>query len=243
MDQSIYIISYVDLAWVIGLILIVIAIYVKWSLDAATVIYATSRMLLQLLLIGYILNYIFQSNNPVIICCVLSLMLSFAGYIALRPVKIKTKSLYLKAFYSISISGLLTLFIVTQLVVHLTPWFEPHFIIPLAGMIFANAMNTVSLAAERFEMEMIKGGNYHDIRAVALHTSLIPITNSFFAAGLVSLPGMMTGQILSGMSPIIAAQYQIMVMCMIFGSGGIASILYLTSIKNMELLYNPVISE
>lgn len=241
MNHSLYIISYIDLAWVIGLILFVIAIYVKWSLDSATVIYATSRMFVQLLMIGYLLNYIFQSNNPVIICIVLFLMLSFAGYIALRPVKIKSRSLYMRAFYSISLSGLLTLFIVTQLVLHLSPWFEPHFIIPLAGMIFANAMNTVSLAAERFETEMIKGGNYYEIRAVALHTSLIPITNSFFAAGLVSLPGMMTGQILSGMSPIIAAQYQIMVMCMIFGSGGIASILYLTSIKNMCFLYKQAI--
>jgi putative ABC transport system permease protein len=108
-------------------------------------------------------------------------------------------------------------------------------------------MNTVSLAAERFESEMLKGGNYFDIRTVALQTSMIPKINLFFAVGLVSLPGMMTGQILSGVSPIIAVKYQIMVMCMFFAAGGISAALYLAFLKNVsitdqELLSNRPIS-
>ncbi len=105
-------------------------------------------------------------------------------------------------------------------------------------MIFANSMNTVSLAAERFETEISTGRNYYEVRAIALQTSLIPMINSLFAVGIVSLPGMMTGQILSGVSPIIAAQYQIMVMCMIFGSGGISAALYLTFLKT-EAMQSP----
>ncbi len=98
-------------------------------------------------------------------------------------------------------------------------------------MIFANAMNSVSLAAERLEAELERETAYDQARNIAFRASLIPITNSLFAVGLVALPGMMTGQILSGVSPLIAARYQIMVMCMVFGSAGISSALFLTLVR------------
>ena len=103
--------------------------------------------------------------------------------------------------------------------------------IPLAGMIFANSMNSISLAGERLEAEINRNIAYDQARIIALQASLIPITNSLFAVGLVSLPGMMTGQILSGVSPFIAARYQIMVMCMMFGSAGISTAIFLILIK------------
>ncbi|MDX2481924.1 MAG: ABC transporter permease, partial [Desulfuromusa sp.] len=101
-----------------------------------------------------------------------------------------------------------------------------------AGMIFANSMNSISLAGERLEAEISRDIPYDKARSIALQASLIPITNSLLAVGLVSLPGMMTGQILSGVSPLIAARYQIMVMCMIFGSAGISAAIFLTLIKS-----------
>ena len=103
----------------------------------------------------------------------------------------------------------------------------PSYVIPLAGMIFANAMNSVSLAADRLSAEIDRTSGYTEARNIAFRSSLIPITNSLFAVGLVSLPGMMTGQILSGVSPLIASRYQIMVMCMVFGSAGISSACFL----------------
>jgi putative ABC transport system permease protein len=103
--------------------------------------------------------------------------------------------------------------------------------IPLAGMIFANAMNSVSLAGERLEAEITRSSSYEEARNIALKASLIPITNSLFAVGLVSIPGMMTGQILSGVSPLIAARYQIMVMCMVFAAAGISSTIFLIAVK------------
>jgi len=103
--------------------------------------------------------------------------------------------------------------------------------IPLGGMIFANSMNSISLAGERLESEIDKGATYEKARVIALNAALIPITNSLLAVGLVSIPGMMTGQILSGVSPFIAARYQIMVMCMIFGSTGISVSLFLAQLK------------
>ena len=108
----------------------------------------------------------------------------------------------------------------------------PSYMIPLAGMIFANAMNAVSLAIERLEAETDRDVPYDRARIIALRASLIPITNSLLAVGLVSLPGMMTGQILSGISPFIAARYQIMVMCMIFGSAGISSSCFLIFVRS-----------
>ena len=94
-------------------------------------------------------------------------------------------------------------------------------------MIFANAMNAVSLAAERFAAERSDGTDYATARNAAFQTALIPLINSLLAVGLVSLPGMMTGQILSGVSPLLASRYQIVVMCMIFGSSGISAACYL----------------
>ena len=94
-------------------------------------------------------------------------------------------------------------------------------------MIFANGMNTISVAGERFEAELDGGANYVDARATALRAGLIPITNSLFAVGLVAIPGLMTGQILSGVSPLVAARYQIMVMCMVYGSAGISAAIFL----------------
>jgi putative ABC transport system permease protein len=88
-------------------------------------------------------------------------------------------------------------------------------------------MNSVSLAGERLFSELEHHQDYSRARNTAFQAALIPITNSLLAVGLVSLPGMMTGQILAGTSPLIAARYQIMVMCMIFSSAGISTALFL----------------
>ena len=104
--------------------------------------------------------------------------------------------------------------------------------IPLRGMIFASSMNGISLAAERLESELKQGQPYEKAKVIALRTSLIPITNMLLAVGLVSVPGMMTGQILSGVSPLIAVRYQIMLMCMIFGSSCISAAVFLHSAKD-----------
>ena len=110
----------------------------------------------------------------------------------------------------------------------LDPWYLPRYMIPLAGMVFANAMTAVSLAAERLFAELGHGDSWEEARKMAFQAAMIPVVNSLFAVGLVSLPGMMTGQILSGVSPLIAARYQIMVMCMIFASAGISTAIFLT---------------
>ena len=134
------------------------------------------------------------------------------------------------------------LILVTQFVLSLNPWFLPSYMIPLAGMIFANSMNSVSLAGERLNAELKRGMGFDAARNQALQAALIPITNSLFAVGLVSLPGMMTGQILSGISPLIAARYQIMVMCMIFGSAGLSAAIFMI-LSKAQMLSNTAAAE
>jgi putative ABC transport system permease protein len=158
---------------------------------------------------------------------VLAVMLTAAGWIAIRPLGKRTLRAYCKALGAIAFGGVLTLGLVTQFVISVEPWFSPRFVVPLAGMTFAGAMNAVSLAAERFQSEVSKGADYLDARRRSFRTALIPIVNSLFAVGLVALPGMMTGQILAGVSPLIAAKYQIVVMTMLFGATGLSAACYL----------------
>ena len=89
----------------------------------------------------------------------------------------------------------------------------------------------MSLAAERFESETTRGIRYVEARNTAMDAALIPQINALLAVGLVSLPGMMTGQILSGVEPLVAVKYQIVVMCMIFSSAGLGAAGYLVGMR------------
>ena len=231
MNTSIYHIDLLDLLWVMIPVAVVIVIYIRWTQDKTTIFYALGRMLIQLILIGYVLTYIFTSNSSYLVILILSIMLVFASIISLRPLQKKNRKLYLYAFVSIFMGGVFTLILVIFGVLDLNPWYEPRFLIPLAGMLFANSMNAVSISAERFENESQRGYNYLEARATSYKAALIPIVNSLFAVGLVSLPGMMTGQILSGVDPLIAVRYQMMVMLMILGSAGISVSIYLILMK------------
>lgn len=207
--------------------LIVIIIMWRWSAGPKTALYATARMLIQLALIGYVLLQLFNTQRFAVVAGVLAVMLIAASWIAIRPLGKRDPRLYRDAFISITIPGVLILALVSQFVIGVEPWFSPRYIIPLAGMIFAGAMNTVSLAGERFDAELERNTAIKEARRIALQASMIPIINSLFAVGLVTLPGMMTGQILSGVSPLVAAKYQIVVMSMLFGVSGASAALFL----------------
>lgn len=207
---------------------IVLLIMWRWGLRVGQALHALARMLLQLLLIGYVLIFIFDAAASPLVLGVLAVMLLASSWIALNTVPPGQRAaLFTASLVSIALGGGLTLALITQGVLQLDPWYEPRVMIPLAGMIFANAMTSISLAADRLQAELNNGSTAETASLAAFQTALIPVINSLFAVGLVSLPGMMTGQILSGVSPFIAARYQILVMCMIFGSAGISTALFL----------------
>ena len=207
--------------------LVVLAIMYAWAAGVGTGIYATARMLAQLLAVGFVLVFIFESDSPLFIAGVVGVMLLAASHIAIRPIPQATPRSYAVALVSISVSSLATLALVTHFVIGVEPWFSPRYVVPLAGMIIAGAMNAISLAGERMHVEISRGESFETARRTAFKGSIIPITNSLFAVGIVALPGMMTGQILSGVSPLVAVKYQIVVMNMLFGTTGAASALYL----------------
>ena len=234
MYNSVQAVTVSGLIWGFVPVLLVIGLLFRWTEKGWTATYSVARMLIQLLLIGYVLVFIFETDHAGIIIAVLTVMLVAASWIAIQPLQNRQPRLYLNALIAIFAGGVFTLALVTQAVLSIEPWFLPRYMVPLAGMVFANAMNAVSLAAERFEAERANSVSYERARSIALRACMIPVINSLFAVGLVSLPGMMTGQILSGVSPVIAARYQIVVMCMIFGASGLSAGLFLMLERRKE---------
>lgn len=236
MNENVAAIPLLNLAMGFIPVVIVWLVVRSWGLPDRQVVIANIRMLLQLLLVGYVLNYIFAADRGLIVIGVLTIMLLAASWIALRPLVHRDWHVYRNVLVSIIVGGVTTLALVTQIVLSLSQWYEPHYMIPLAGMIFSNCMNAISIGAERLESESRAGTDINRACRSALNAALIPQINSLLAVGIVALPGMMTGQILSGVSPLIAAQYQIVVMCMIFGSAGIATACYLTLMRRQPVV-------
>ena len=157
-----------------------------------------------------------------------------AGWISLGSIDSPRAPLYPAVLLALGLGGGSTLLTVTWGVLGLDPWWEPRYMVPLAGMVFANSMNTVSIAAERFASEIHNGRPPTEAKRIAFQTGMIPVINSMFAVGLVALPAMMTGQILSGVSPLIAVRYQIVVMAMLFAASGLCAAIYLQLVSQRQ---------
>ena len=154
MNESITFIPYPRLLIIFIPVALVTYILYSWYLDWKNSIYAIIRMLIQLMIIGYFLTYIFLSNDSLIVLIILTSMVFIASWIALGTVPKHRSRLLQYALISIMIGGGLTLLLVTQFVLKLDPWYLPRYMIPMAGMIFASSMNGISLAAERFSAEL-----------------------------------------------------------------------------------------
>ncbi len=200
-------------------------------------IIAAIRNVIQLLLIGYILKIIFNSHNVFLLIAIAGIMLVVAGFeINARQkyplkrwigFKVGTSALFISSFTM----ALLTLMVI----VAPTPWYSPQYAIPLLGMLLGNTMNGISLGMDKLnqsvyqqrlviEQRLMLGQTYQEaiqeIRAESIRTGMIPIINSMAIAGLVSLPGLMTGQILSGTPPVEAVKYQILIFFLIAAGTG-----------------------
>lgn len=211
---------------------LVVIILWRWSAGAPASIYALARMIIQLCLIGYVLTYIFATESSNLVLLVLTVMLSVSSWIALRPLPERRNQLFFKALLATFLVNASLLALITQVVLNTKPWFAPSTVIPLAGMVFAVGMNAISLFAERYFSELSDSSEL-EARNTAYQATLIPTINALFAVGLVSLPGMMTGQILSGISPLIAVRYQIMIMLMLFASSGLTAAVFYQFIRKV----------
>ncbi len=228
------------LAWMLLPVAGVVWLLMRQGMEGKGLLYALGRMLLQLLLIGYVLIAIFHARSPWVVLGVLGVMLGFSSWIALRTVPERRLRLLGLALGAIALGGGSVLVLVTQGVLGLDPWYRPDYMIPLAGMVFANAMNSVALAAERYHAELNRELDSSAASAEAVRAAMIPVVNALLAVGLVSLPGMMTGQILSGVSPLVAARYQILVMVMIFTASGLSVSIFLYGIRKRAIRDNGI---
>ncbi len=193
-----------------------------------TTLQGLARMLIQLSLVGYVLVYLFESDQAWVTLATLTAMMLAASAIAIRTADRKPWRRYVQVLLSIMLGGGATLAVITAGVLHVQPWYNPSILIPLAGMTFSNCMNALSLAIERLDSEA------DGTPESAVRVALIPITNSLFAVGVVSIPGMMTGQVLAGVSPLVAARYQIMIMCLIFASAGLSLLIFMRLQRGAE---------
>lgn len=219
-------IPWISLIWCLVPVGIVTCLFYFWQTRFQDVLIASARMVVQLLVVGYLLLLLFHQPSAWVSSVVVLFMLLVANWIALRPVR-EYQGLFLPGFIALTITVLFHLFLSVIFVMDLTPWYQPNVLIPLAGMYFANTMNSISLAAERYFAELQHQSDRLLARNNAFKAAMIPQINGLLAVGLVALPGMMTGQILAGVSPLIAVRYQILIMTMILGTTGVGAALML----------------
>lgn len=223
--------DWVDLAVATVLVLAagVVSLAMRLGLEKRLLI-ASVRTVLQLLLIGYVLVWVFQPALAWTVPLVIAVMIGVASRAAVQRSARTFRGVAWLAFASLVATGLLTTATVTQVVIQPTPWYEPRYVIPLLGMILGNGLNGISLCLDQLlerlierraevEMELSLGATRWEAAREplrqAVRRGMIPIINSMMVVGLVSLPGMMTGQILAGEEPLTAVKYQIVVMFMI----------------------------
>ncbi len=224
-------IGWLELGFATSFMLVAGAVSIAMSLGMIrTIAMATLRTYLQLIGLGLILAWLFETENPWIVLAIFLFMMLMTAQIALQRVTHKPANIYFNTFIAIFITTIIVTFSVTALIIQVKPWYDPRYILTIGGMVLGNSMNGIALTLERFFDDMKKraaevnqalafGGTAWEVSLpsirVALTAGLMPIINSMSAVGLVSIPGMMTGQLIAGANPIEAAKYQIVVMLMI----------------------------
>jgi putative ABC transport system permease protein len=195
------------------------------------------RMTAQLLLVGLVLRYLFGHVSGLLVVLMSVVMLAAAGREVQARQKRKVRGLsgYLIAAFAMFISSFSIALLALTVIIQVKPWYTPQYAVPLLGMLLGNTMTGVSLSIDLLvsqfyekhmviEQRLMLGQKWQeassDIRRDAMRNGMMPIINSMAAAGLVSLPGMMTGQILGGTPPIEAVKYQILIMFLIAAGTG-----------------------
>jgi putative ABC transport system permease protein len=206
---------------------------------------AAVRTFLQLLAIGYVLGFIFSTDSPALIVAIVLLMLGVGAWTVAGRQRRPTNSLRVLVLMSLSAGCGLTLVLATEVILRVQPWYNPYYIIPLMGMVIGNSLNSATLAVERLDSDLRSGRDQVEALLAlgatsrqaaagamrgAMKAAMIPITNSMMVVGLVSLPGMMTGQILGGSTPLVAIKYQVLIMYMIAFSSAVTAFM-LTALR------------
>lgn len=228
-----------DLGLAAGLVLLLAALSLRLGLAVERpLLVSTLRMVVQLVLIGYVLKALFAVGHPAWVALLAAVMLLVAGRetAARQRRRLKGAWGYGVGTGAIFVSAFAVALLALSVMLAPEPWYRPRYAIPLLGLMLGNTMTAVALGLnhllgqaadrrEQVEQRLALGETYvqavGDIRREAVHTGLIPIINAMAAAGVVSLPGIMTGQILAGAPPLEAVKYQILIMLLLAGSAGL----------------------
>ena len=212
--------------------------------------WAAFRLVVQLVLIGFILRLVFALASPLATLTVVLVMVAIAGReVAARPEqRLGRFGNYAVGASAVAIATFLTAILALTTAIRPRPWYDAHYAIPLAGIILGNVLNGASLALDSLlggvvreraaiEAQLALGASFSRAMRGLIRTSvrraLLPIINQMSAAGVVTLPGIMNGQILAGMDPLEAAKYQILLIFLLSGGSGLAAVavVYLAAMR------------
>jgi putative ABC transport system permease protein len=232
--------SYFQVGLAVLLILINAAISVLLQLGLGRQLFmAAVRMTVQLLLIGFVLQWVFARSGWYTVIGLMAVMTAVAGAAAVGRTERRYPGVWLNSLVSVWVSSWLVAALALFVIVRVEPWYRPQYAIPLLGMILGNTLNGVALGLERFGEELAaRRDQVETLLALgatrweaarqpiqrAVRTGLMPTLNSMITMGIVSLPGMMTGQLLAGVSPVQAVRYQIVIMFLIASATALGTV-------------------
>lgn len=222
-----------------ALVLIAIGLSVALRLGLGRrLLIASLRMSVQLLVVGLALEWVFRQRHAWIVLALALAMAAIAGVSAVRRTRRRFAGIFWHAIVAVLASSFLVTGAAVTGILEVEPWFDPQYLIPLLGMLLGNSLTGVSLALDRFmegcaaergrieTLLALGAGRWeaaHELVREALRTGMIPTVNTMLVMGIVSLPGMMTGQILAGADPADAVRYQIVIMFMIAATVALAA--------------------
>ena len=226
------------LASLLILINVLLSVVLQLGLTRSLLL-ASARTIVQLLLVGHLLQWLFQQDNAVLILAVSLVMAAIAGVSSVQRSRRRFSGIYLNSVLSVLAASALITGLALTGIIRPDPWYAAQYLIPLQGMVLGNTLNGVSLGLDRLienlqsEREQIEAWLAHGAtrweagrHAIqdAVRVAMIPTINAMVVVGLVSLPGLMTGQILQGADPSNAVRYQIVIMFMITSATALAAI-------------------
>jgi putative ABC transport system permease protein len=232
--------------WQLGLAMLLVVVLVAVSARQALglerdLLVGTVRTMVQLYLVGLILATVFTAARWYWVLLILAVMAGIATHAAVSRLAKPIPGIYWIAATALTLSTAATLAWVIGVVVRPRPWWEPQYLIPIAGMILGNSMTSAALAGDRLQADLAARRDEVEARLAlgfsgreavqplvraALRAAMIPTVNGMMTVGVVQLPGMMTGQILAGASPLVAIRYQIVVVFMLAVATAVGSLLF-----------------
>ena len=257
MRPDFYTLTWSDLVVSLSFIAISIVLIRKWRLDLEkTLLMGTFRTFIQLTLMGYILTWFFKQEHWAFMLALLIIMILIASYEGWRRQRQLVPRFFSSMMIALMGSAIIVLGTILLFILEVEPWYSPYAAIPIGGMIIGNSLSSSSLTANRFvgelkhrerEIETLLSLGASPKEAVfeamktSINAALIPNINGMMTVGIVQIPGVMTGQILAGIDPLVAVRYQIMIMYMWFTSSALSNLILLALVyrqyfsKEMQL--------